>query len=148
MSSTPRAAAAAGPRTGRRPADTTPADTAPAPIEQRGTTTIPARVIARLAEQAASEAPHVGSAAGGLLGVGARRDFSARPDVECDIYGQVAILRMDVGMVFPTPLAPAAQGLRDHVRSRVEEMTGLEVGRIDVEISWLDPGSRVRGALR
>ena len=131
------------PRTGRHPDNELRE-----PIEQRGATIIPARVVARIAEQAAFEAPHVGSAAGGVLGVGARRDFHARPDVECDIYGRVAVLRMDVGMAFPTPLAPAAQGLRDHVRSRVERLTGLEVGRIDVTLSWLDPGSRVRGALR
>lgn len=118
------------------------------PIEQRGATTIPSRVVARIAEQAALEAPHVGSSAGGLLGVGARRDFHTRPDVDCDIYGQVAILRMDVGLVFPTAMASAVQRLRDHVRSRVEHLTGLEVGRIDVEISWLDPGSTARGALR
>lgn len=118
------------------------------PIEQRGTTSIPSRVVARIAEQAALEAPHVGSSAGGLLGVGARRDFHTRPDVDCDIYGRVAILRMDVGLIFPTPMASAAQRLRDHVRSRVEHLTGLEVGRIDVEISWLDPGSTARGALR
>lgn len=120
----------------------------PTPVEERGTTTVPARVVARIAEQAAFESPHVGSAAGGLLGVGARRDFHVRPDVECDIYGRVVVLRMDVGMAFPTPLRPATRHLHEHVRTTVERLTGLEVGRIDVEISWLAPSSRVTGMLR
>lgn len=115
---------------------------------QRGTTTIPARVVARIAEQAASEVCFVGSAAGGVMGVGAHRDFSSRPSVECDLYGHIAVLRMDIGMVFPLPLHSSVLQLRERVRSRVEELTGLEVGRIDIEISWLDPSSTIRGALR
>ncbi len=118
------------------------------PETQRGTTTIPARVVARIAEQAASEVRFVGSAAGGVMGVGARRDFSSRPTVECDLYGHIAVLRMDIGMVFPLPLHSSVQELRDRMRARVEELTGLEVGRIDIEISWLDPSSTIRGALR
>ncbi|AKK07162.1 Asp23 family [Corynebacterium mustelae] len=115
---------------------------------QRGTTTIPARVVARIAEQAASEVRFVGSAAGGVMGVGARRDFSSRPTVECDLYGNMAVLRMDIGMVFPLPLHSSVQELRERMRTRVENLTGLEVGRIDIEISWLDPSSTIRGALR
>lgn len=117
-------------------------------MSNRGTTTIPARVVAQIAAQAALEVAHVGSSAGGVLGVGARRNFHSRPDVECDLYGQVAVLRMDVGVVFPTPLHSTLEQLRDHVRSQVERWTELEVRRIDVEISWLDPSTKVRGALR
>lgn len=121
---------------------------APRPDEERGTTSIPDRVVARIAEQAASEVANVGAAAGGLLGVGARRDFSARPSVDCDLYGKVAVLRIDLGMAFPTDLVAAARALRGHVRDRVEQLTGLEVGRLDVQISWLDPQTRVRSELR
>ena len=49
------------------------------PLEDRGITTFPAQVVARIAEQVASEVPHIGSDAGGVLGVGARRDFASRP---------------------------------------------------------------------
>ncbi|NNG20661.1 Asp23/Gls24 family envelope stress response protein [Naumannella sp. ID2617S] len=119
-----------------------------APDVQRGTTNIPAKVIAKIAEQVAAEVPNVGAAAGGVLGVGARRDFDARPTVECELYGQVAVLRMDVGMAFPTNLVTAAHNLREHVRNRVEYLTGLEVGRLDIQISWLNPETRVRSELR
>ncbi len=126
-----------------------PAQAAPSfTPRHRGTTTVPASVVARIAEQAASEVSQVGAAAGGLLGVGSRRNFNARPSVECELYGQVAVLRMDVGMTFPTPLAPTAHRLREHVSNEVSRMTGLDVRRVDVDISWLDPTKQVRGALR
>lgn len=128
----------AAPRTGA-PADRT--------VESRGTTTVPARVVARIAEQAASEVPHIGSSAGGVLGVGARRDFDTRPSVHCDLYGRTAVLRMDVGVAFPAPLHDVLVQLRSHVERTVSTLTGLEVGRMDVEISWLNPGA-TRRALR
>jgi uncharacterized alkaline shock family protein YloU len=116
--------------------------------EDRGTTTFPAKVVARIAEQAASEVPHIGSSAGGVLGVGARRDFATRPSVQCDLYGRTAVLTLDIGVDFPAPLSAVLTDLRDHVRERVEHLTGLEVGRMDVEISWLNPVARMRRNLR
>lgn len=112
----------------------------------RGETLVPSHVVAQIAEQAASEVPYVGSAAGGLLGIGTKRDFSARPTAECELYGHVAVLRLDVGMVFPVPLVEATEALREHLRQRVHALTGLEVSRIDIEISWLDSATKVRGA--
>lgn len=117
------------------------------PAESRGTTTVPARVVARIAEQAASEVPHIGSSAGGVLGVGARRDFDTRPSVHCDLYGRTAVLRVDVGVAFPAPLHDVLAQLRSHVERTVSTLTGLEVGRMDVEISWLNPET-TRRALR
>jgi uncharacterized alkaline shock family protein YloU len=123
--------------------------TAPAaPLEDRGTTSVPAHVVARIAAQAASEVPRIGSDAGGLLGVGARRDFSSRPSARCDLYGRTAVLALDVGVDFPAPLAPALRALREHVQERVEHLTGLEVGRLDVTVSWLHPATRARRSLR
>ncbi|WP_216694769.1 Asp23/Gls24 family envelope stress response protein [Dietzia psychralcaliphila] len=141
--------------TGRRPApepaaveEFAPPVEAPRPAAERGLTTIPASVVGRIAEQVASEYTHVGGAAGGLLGVGARRDFDSRPSATCDLYGTVAVLRLDVGVAFPVNLADTCRGLRQHVRERVGELTGLQVGRLDIEISWLNPGTATRGALR
>lgn len=118
------------------------------PAEFRGTTSIPARVVARIAEQVASEVPHIGSAAGGVLGVGARRDFESRPSAHCDLYGRTAVLTLDVGVEFPSPLPSTLRALREHLRERVEHLTGLEVGRIDVHVSWLQPVAQVRRSLR
>ena len=116
--------------------------------EQRGVTTIPARVVAQIAAQAAYETGNVGSNAGGLLGIGTHRNFESRPEAQCELYGQVAVLHLDLGLVFPTPLTSAIEDLRAHVRSRVEHLTGLSVGKIDLEISWLNPSSHVRKSLK
>jgi uncharacterized alkaline shock family protein YloU len=118
------------------------------PAEQRGVTSIPAQVVARIAEQVAAEVPQVGSGAGGVLGVGARRDFAARPSARCELYGRTAVLSLDVGVEFPTPLAPALSALRAHLRDRVQQLTGLEVGRLDVSVSWLHPSTGARRTLR
>ncbi|WP_296537918.1 hypothetical protein [uncultured Actinomyces sp.] len=132
-----------------------PAITQPGPArdesssrEQRGVTTIPARVVAQIAAQAAYETGNVGSNAGGLLGIGTRRHFASRPEARCELYGRVAILHLDLGLVFPTPLTSAIEDLRAHVRSRVEHLTGLSVSKIGIEISWLNPSSHVRKSLK
>lgn len=115
---------------------------------QRGSTTIPAKVVAKIAAEAAYETGNVGSNAGGVLGIGARRNFSSRPEAQCELYGQVAVLHMNLGLVFPTPLADTIEAVRAHVRSRVEHLTGLSVGKINIEISWLNPDGPGRKNLK
>ena len=116
--------------------------------EQRGVTVIPAQVVAQIAAQAAYESANVGSNAGGLLGIGARRNFHSRPEAKCDLYGQVAVLHLDLGITFPTALVSTLQQVREHVSQRVEHFTGLRVEKINIEISWLNPNNQVRRALR
>ena len=139
----PGTAQAAGTDAGTAQATDTEAGTA-----QRGTTTIPAKVVAKIAAEAAYETGNVGSNAGGVLGIGARRNFSSRPEAQCELYGQVAVLHMNLGLVFPTPLADTIEAVRAHVRSRVEHLTGLSVGKINIEISWLNPAGPGRKNLK
>lgn len=117
-------------------------------LERRGVTVIPARAVARIAAQAAYETDNVGSNAGGLLGIGTRRNFDSRPEAQCELYGQVAVLYLNLGLIFPRPLIPTIEDLRAHVRSRVEHITGLKVGKISIKISWLNPSSHVRNNLK
>lgn len=116
--------------------------------EQRGVTVIPAQVVAQIAAQASYESANVGSNAGGLLGIGARRNFHSRPEAKCDLYGQVAVLHLDLGLTFPTALVSTLQQVREHVSQRVEHFTGLRVEKINIEVSWLNPNNQVRKALR
>lgn len=134
--------------TGTTQAAGTDAGTTQRGTTQRGTTTIPAKVVAKIAAEAAYETGNVGSNAGGVLGIGARRNFSSRPEAQCELYGQVAVLHMNLGLVFPTPLADTIEAVRTHVRSRVEHLTGLSVGKINIEISWLNPAGPGRKNLK
>ena len=117
-------------------------------LTQRGTTTIPANVVAQIAAQAAFEFAAVGSNAGGVLGIGSRRNFGSRPEAACQLYGQRAILHLDLGLIFPTPLTSTIEDLRAHVSARVEELCGMSVGKIAIDISWLNPSNHVRKSLR
>ena len=144
----PTTGQAGQPGTAQRGTGTAQAAGTDAGTAQRGTTTIPAKVVAKIAAEAAYETGNVGSNAGGVLGIGARRNFSSRPEAQCELYGQVAVLHMNLGLVFPTPLADTIEAVRAHVRSRVEHLTGLSVGKIDIEISWLNPSSHIRKSLK
>lgn len=144
----PTTGQAGQPGTAQRGTGTAQAAGTDAGTAQRGTTTIPAKVVAKIAAEAAYETGNVGSNAGGVLGIGARRNFSSRPDAQCELYGQVAVLHMNLGLVFPTPLADTIEAVRTHVRSRVEHLTGLSVGKINIEISWLNPAGPGRKNLK
>ena len=109
---------------------------------QRGTTTIPATVVAQVAAQAAFEFETVGSNAGGVLGIGSRRNFA------CELYGQRAILHLNLGLAFPTPLSSTVEKLRAHVSKRVQELCGMSVSKMSIEISWLNPSSQIRKSLK
>ena len=58
------------------------------------------------------------------------------------------MLSLDVGVAFPVDLKATCRALRQHVGDRVSELTGLQVGRLDIAISWLNPAAATRGALR
>lgn len=132
--------------------------TAPAPASShpvvedsgRGTLSVGAGVVAKIAAQAASELPIVGAASGGILGIGARRDFDDRPKADVQLFGTTAVINLDLGVTYPTPLRAAAETIRAHVRHRVEELSGFDAEQIDIEISWVHPatGLGMRGVLR
>ncbi|WP_198025385.1 Asp23/Gls24 family envelope stress response protein [Brachybacterium phenoliresistens] len=106
----------------------------------RGSTTVPRQVVARIAEQAAAET------AASAAGRGARP--AARPDADCELYGRTAVLRLEVDLAHPVPLAATLRSLRAHVVRRVEALAGVSVGRLDVEIRALRPQDPARGGPR
>lgn len=107
------------------------------PLDDRGHTNVEAKVISKIAQQAAYEVPGIGSGAGGFLGLGSHREFDSSPDVDVELYGNTVVVRMDIGIGFPTNLGEALQRVRTHVAKRVQELTGFEVGHVDVKVSWL-----------
>lgn len=111
----------------------------------RGQTVLAAKVIEKIASQVASDESSAGGSSGGFLGIGTRADLSARPKASVELSGNIASLRVEVGMLYPVPLRRATQELRRRIATRVTELTGVEVRQVDIRISWLTTGTDANG---
>lgn len=111
----------------------------------RGQTVVAARVIEKIAGQVASDESSAGGSSGGFLGIGSRADLSARPKASVELTGNIATLRVEVGMLYPVPLRQATEELRRRITTRVTELTGVDVRQVDIRISWLTTGTDTNG---
>ncbi|MGK5550406.1 Asp23/Gls24 family envelope stress response protein [Actinomadura kijaniata] len=109
----------------------------------RGVTRISDRVVARIAEHVADAADDTGGVGRSVLGVpvGGRR---TRTDIE--VHGDHVIARVELAVAYPEPVREVTRRVRDEVRARVHELTGLTVGRVDIDVTVLEvprqPGPR------
>jgi uncharacterized alkaline shock family protein YloU len=62
-----------------------------------------------------------------------------------ELSGNIATLSVEVGMLYPVPLRQATEALRRRIRTRVTELTGVDVRQIDIRISWLSAGADTNG---
>lgn len=111
----------------------------------RGHTVLEKKVIEKIAGQVASDESAAGGSSGGFLGIGTHADLSARPRASVELNGNIATLSVEVGMPYPIPLRHATEELRQRIRARVTELTGVEVRHVDIKISWLTTGNDRRG---
>lgn len=114
----------------------------------RGSTVIARKVLEKIAGQIAKDETFAGGSSGGFLGIGARADLSARPQAHVELAGNIASLKVDVGLPYPVPLRQATDQLRDRISSRVTDLTGVEVRQVDVTVSWLRPKESANGRRR
>lgn len=117
-------------------------------VGDRGATVLARKVLEKIAGQVAKDETYAGGSSGGFLGIGARADLSARPQADVELAGNVASLRVEVGLPYPVPLRQATDQLRDRISSRVTELTGVEVRQVDVTVSWLRPDAPGNGRRR
>ena len=110
----------------------------------RGHLTMDKRVIEQIASQAASESAATGGRSGGLLGIGAHTDLNARPSVSAEIVGRTATMAIELAVAYPTPIGRATDDVREHVVSRVGELTGVEVTRVDITVTALHRAAAAR----
>lgn len=113
----------------------------------RGQTVLAARVIEKIAAQVASDESSASGSSGGFLGLGNRADLSVRPKASVELAGNIATLRVEVGMPYPVPLRQATEALRGRIRTRVTELTGVDVREVDIRISWLTTDTNGRRKL-
>lgn len=108
----------------------------PAP-RRRGRLVLAERVLEKIAGQAATEVSVASGRSGGVLGFGADADAIARPHVNVDLSAESADLALSVGIAYPGSIRTATQQVREHVTRRVEELTGVDVRRVDIDVTFL-----------
>ncbi|NUR70364.1 MAG: Asp23/Gls24 family envelope stress response protein [Hamadaea sp.] len=97
-------------------------------------------VVAKLAAYLATEVPDVGGPARGLsrlpLG-GQGADLNRRPLVSAHVDGGRAYLDVTASVRWPASVAEVTTEVRRHLRERIHELTGLEVGEVRIEVTDL-----------
>ena len=112
--------------------------------ENRGRTVIAERVVERIATRAATEAGAVVGPGAGLPGL---RGPAERPRVTANVRGRMATVRVALGVTYPMPVRATTRAVRDRVRARVGELTGIDVRQVDIAVARLpepSEGRRVR----
>ncbi|GLY83267.1 Asp23/Gls24 family envelope stress response protein [Actinoallomurus iriomotensis] len=112
-------------------------------LEHRGRTAIADRVLAKIAGRALAEDEEAGGAARRVLGVPLGRDsMESTPWVSAKVDGDLATLRMRISVAYPAPVREVTRRLRELVRTRVGELTGLDVREVDIDVARLLPAER------
>jgi uncharacterized alkaline shock family protein YloU len=119
------------------------------PPENRGRTEIAGRVLERIAARTVTEVDQAGGAARRLLGVPLGRDTAATaPRVTAHVDGQLATVQLRMSVTYPAPIREVTRRVRDQIITRIDELTGLDVRQVDIEIARLiRPGQESRRVL-
>lgn len=114
-----------------------------------GLISITDRVVQKLAARAATEIPDAGAAAPRLLGrslsglasasPGGIRETSlaALPKTSAQVDGSVVVLDMEISVRWPASIPATTHMVREHVRHRITELTGLDVTEISIQVTDL-----------
>jgi uncharacterized alkaline shock family protein YloU len=124
-----------------------PADPgSPAGRTELGMIGINDRVVEKLAAGAAAEIPDAGAAAPRVLGrsmtgaaaLGAREtSLTTLPKASADVDGSIVILDLSISVRWPASVPEVTSAVREHVRSRVSELTSLTVAEVSISVTDL-----------
>ena len=102
---------------------------------ERGTTTIAPKVIAAIARRAATEVGGVESVeATGLQGVLSSLRSSSAGGASADVAARRAAVDLRLAVRWPLPVHEVTMAAREHVRARVEHLTGHAVTDVDISV--------------
>lgn len=105
---------------------------------QRGELSIDPKVVEKIAAHAAGEIEEVGGAARRTLNVAVGSDDEAdRARVEAPIDGRTVVMGVQCSIAYPNPVAAVSQRLREHLTSRIGELTDLDVAQSDAADSTI-----------
>ncbi|RBP66994.1 cell envelope-related Asp23 family protein [Brevibacterium sanguinis] len=111
----------------------------------RGTTTVADRVIEKTASQVLRLRPEVERPASRMAAFGARGSL---PAVSAQLSGRSCTLAVRVGLRYPCPIAASADALRRRLMAEVEDLTGVRVRQVDVDVVSLSPQAEAIGERR
>jgi uncharacterized alkaline shock family protein YloU len=115
-------------------------------------------VVTKIAARAAAENPDAGAAVARMLGravPGASRlpgvrgtDLDALPKTTVDVDGSKAFVTLELSVRWPASVPEVTEQVRDHVRSWVKDLAGLDVAEVHIVVADLAtdivPPPRVR----
>jgi uncharacterized alkaline shock family protein YloU len=110
---------------------------AAADAAERGHTTVSSQAVEHIVARLTAECPAVGGTARRVLGVNA----GGNPDdevVAVRLHGSTAVsLAVRCSVPYPQPVASSTEALRELLMTRVRELTGLRVQRVDITVAEL-----------
>lgn len=119
------------------------------PAQDRGRTTIEDRVIEAMAVRITREEAGVGGAARRVLGVPVTGEDAGRdPRVEATVAGEVVSLRVRLSVTYPAPVQAVTDRVRQRLLERIGELTGKQVGLVDVVVVALHRPARPGRVIR
>ena len=111
-----------------------------------GMISIDDQVVEKMAARAAVEIPDAGAAAPRVLGrsvtgpaaVGARAtSLTGLPKASADVDGSIVILDLSISVRWPASVPEVTGAVRERVRRRVSELTGLTVTEVSISVTDL-----------
>jgi uncharacterized alkaline shock family protein YloU len=114
-------------------------------LEERGTTSISATVIQKIAGRAASEVRGVDTAEPSAL----RRfiPFVADGAADAEVGSERTSVDLTISVRYPEPVWERAAAVRERVSDRICELTGLRAVRVDIAVTQI-VASRSRSTKR
>ncbi|MFF3837315.1 Asp23/Gls24 family envelope stress response protein [Streptomyces sp. NPDC001930] len=106
------------------------------PVRDRGATRIADRVVAKIAAQAARE------------GAGPTPAGGSRPHASVVVHRDVARVAVSLELDYPSDIGRRCGAVRGRVRTRVEELVGMEVHEVTVHVERLHSALTRQGASR
>ena len=110
---------------------------------EAGTISISDAAVTKIAARAASEHPDAGAAAARLLGrtlpgaghLGVRgTDLDALPRTQVEVDRTKAFIRLELAVRWPCSVPEVTAAVREHVRTRLDELVGLSVDEVHVTV--------------
>jgi uncharacterized alkaline shock family protein YloU len=112
-----------------------------------GTISVDESVVSKIAARAAAEVPDAGGSAPRVLGkslAGASRlpgvrstSLTTLPKTSVRIDGAFALVQLELSVLWPSSIPAVTQRVRQHVRQRLNELTGLRVAEVTIKVTDL-----------